>query len=54
VSTVPADVEELVGQRADARARRDFATADRLRDQLGELGWDVVDGPGGSTVRRRT
>ena len=54
VSTVPADVEVLVRQRDDARAGRDFATADRLRDQLGELGWDVVDGPDGSTVRRRT
>ena len=54
VSTVPADVEVLVRQRDDARAGRDFATADRLRDQLGELGWDVVDGPDGSTVHRRT
>jgi len=54
VSTVPADVEVLVRQRDDARAGRDFATADRLRDQLGELGWDVVDGPDGSTVRRKT
>jgi cysteinyl-tRNA synthetase len=54
VRTVPDDVEELVRQRADARAGRDFTTADRLRDQLGELGWDVVDGPEGSTVHRRT
>ena len=53
-STVPADVAELVRQRDDARADRDFTTADRLRDQLGELGWDVVDGPGGSTVGRRS
>jgi len=53
-STVPADVAELVRQRDDARADRDFTTADRLRDQLGELGWDVVDGPGGSTVRHRS
>jgi cysteinyl-tRNA synthetase len=51
---VPADVAELVRQRDDARADRDFTTADRLRDQLGELGWDVVDGPGGSMVGRRS
>jgi cysteinyl-tRNA synthetase len=54
LSTVPVDVRELVRRRDDARAGRDFATADRLRDQLGELGWDVADGPDGSTVRRRS
>ncbi len=45
------DVPEAVGRLADARERarseRDFAQADRLRDQLRELGWDVRDGPEG-------
>ena len=30
-----------------ARARRDFARADRLRGELRALGWEVRDGPGG-------
>jgi cysteinyl-tRNA synthetase len=53
-SPVPADVRALLRQREEARAGRDFTTADRLRDQLGGLGWDVVDGPDGSTLHRRT
>jgi cysteinyl-tRNA synthetase len=52
-STVPSSVEALLRQRDEARANRDFTTADRLRDQLADLGWDVVDGPDGSTVHRR-
>ena len=50
----PPDVRELLRQRDVARAGRDFATADRLRDQLGELGWDVVDAADGSTLKARS
>ena len=48
---IPSDAEALLGQREAARSARDFATADRLRDRLAELGWDVVDSPDGSTLR---
>ena len=51
---IPDDVSRLLAERDAARASRDYAAADALRDQLGELGWDVVDGPAGSTVRRRS
>jgi cysteinyl-tRNA synthetase len=37
-------------ERTAARASRDFARADLLRDDLAERGWEVVDGPDGSTV----
>src|SRR3712207_7029936 len=40
-------VADLLRRRAEARGERDFATADRLRDELRELGWDVRDGPEG-------
>jgi cysteinyl-tRNA synthetase len=43
----PPRARELLEQRERARAQRDFATADRLRDELRELGWEVRDGPGG-------
>jgi cysteinyl-tRNA synthetase len=48
-----ADVQALLDQRDAARAARDYTTADRLRDELANLGWEVVDSPAGSTVRRR-
>jgi cysteinyl-tRNA synthetase len=50
----PADVRELVAARSEARARRDFAAADAIRDELAERGWEVVDGADGPEVRPRT
>ncbi len=41
-------VEAVLEHRADARAARDFATADTLRDRLAAAGvqvWDSPDGP---------
>jgi cysteinyl-tRNA synthetase len=43
----PVDVEELARQREQARAERDFAAADRLRDEIAAQGWEVRDGAGG-------
>jgi cysteinyl-tRNA synthetase len=50
---VPGDVTRLLAERDAARAARDYARADALRDEIGAAGWDVVDGPGGSAVRRK-
>ena len=44
---VPADVSELSEQRERARAARDWALADQLREQLRALGWEVRDGADG-------
>lgn len=41
-------VQELVDQRARARAAKDFAESDRLRDQLSAMGIAVSDTPQGS------
>ena len=37
----------LLAQREQARANRDWAEADRLRDELTALGWEVRDSPAG-------
>ncbi|HSH33545.1 MAG TPA: hypothetical protein VLB31_07985, partial [Actinomycetota bacterium] len=47
MSEVPRDVRELAERRADARAAKDFAQADALREAIAEAGWAVVDEPGG-------
>jgi cysteinyl-tRNA synthetase len=52
-SAVPTDIQALVDERAAARARRDFALADALRDALVDQGWTVTDGPDGQTLSRR-
>jgi len=43
----PTEVHELAEQREQARAGRDFTAADKLRDEIAALGWEVRDGPGG-------
>jgi hypothetical protein len=55
VARPPAEVRELIASRAQARAQRDWATADRLREEIAALGWDVEDRPGGPRLlpRRR-
>jgi Glycosyl transferase family 2 len=48
---LPDDVLRLLDERAEARAERDWARADALRDQIAALGWEVQDAEGGSTAR---
>ena len=37
----------LLAEREQARRDRDFQGADRLRDQINALGWEIRDGPQG-------
>jgi cysteinyl-tRNA synthetase len=46
----PEDVRELAQLRDLARGERDFAAADRLREEIAALGWEVRDGPSGSEL----
>ena len=43
----PDEAWELARQRDTARANKDWAEADRLRDELRAMGWEVRDGPDG-------
>ncbi|HEX3510756.1 MAG TPA: cysteine--tRNA ligase [Solirubrobacteraceae bacterium] len=47
VSGIDPAAGTLLEQREQARAARDFQTADRLRDQLRAMGWEIRDGPQG-------
>ena len=44
-----AAIEALIAQRSAAKANRDFASADRIRDQLKAEGIELIDRPGGVT-----
>jgi cysteinyl-tRNA synthetase len=50
---VDPEAERLLREREEARAARDFATADARRDALAALGWEVRDTPAGPTLVRR-
>ena len=47
-----ARVDALVAARGEARRAKDWAAADRIRGELGELGVEVLDGSGGAVSWR--
>jgi cysteinyl-tRNA synthetase len=48
----PDEALDIAARRDAARADRDWAEADRLRDELRGLGWEVRDGPDGPELVR--
>jgi cysteinyl-tRNA synthetase len=54
LEAAPPEVVDVAERRAEARRGRDFEAADRLRDELAALGWEMRDEPGGGyTLVRR-
>ena len=47
-----ARIDGLVQARLDARKNKDWAEADRIRDELKAEGIEIMDGAGGATWRR--
>jgi cysteinyl-tRNA synthetase len=47
-----AEVDALVAQRNEAKANKDWSTADEIRNKLQEMGIVLEDGPSGTTWRR--
>jgi len=50
---LPEGATDLMEQRAAARAARDYATSDRLRDELAAMGVEVRDTPSGQETSLR-
>ncbi len=44
---VPPAIAALAAARTEARAARDFAESDRLRDEIAAAGWEIRDAAGG-------
>ncbi len=52
-ASIDADALTLASDRDAARARKDFAESDRLRDQLMQMGYEVRDTKEGTKVKRK-
>jgi cysteinyl-tRNA synthetase len=52
VSGIPKEIEELVRLRRDARAAKDFARADEIRDRIASMGYAIRDSADGVVVER--
>ena len=48
---IPPEIRALADARATARAAKDWAASDRLRDELAAKGWQVRDGKDGQTLK---
>ncbi len=53
VEAVPAGILALVDRRAQAKAKKDFAEADRLRKEIEAAGYKVLDGKDGSKAVKK-
>jgi len=51
-TAIPADIAALVDERAAARAAKDWARSDALRDALNAAGWNVKDSKDGQKLTR--
>ena len=49
-TTIPAEIVEIFNQRNQARANKDFAQADKLRQELSNLGYTIQDKDGQSVI----
>ena len=50
---IPAEIQALLDQRAEARKAKNWAESDRLRDEIAAAGWAVKDSKDGQTVMRK-
>ncbi len=54
VEEVDAALVELLEQRQQARAAKNWAEADRIRDEFAARGWVVQDTPNGPKLKKLT
>ena len=50
---VPAEIQALLDQRAEARKAKNWAESDRLRDAIAAVGWLVKDSKDGQSVTKK-
>lgn len=51
---IPANIQELVTQREEARKKENWSESDRLRDEITKLGYTINDTPKGPRIQKRS
>lgn len=51
-STIPNNIKELISAREEARLKKDWATADRMRNEIQRLGYEVKDTDKGPQITK--
>ena len=49
---IPEEITKLAEERQTARKNKDFATSDKIRDKLKDMGWSVEDTPSGPRITK--
>jgi len=49
----PLEIQKMLEERERARKARDFATSDRIRDELAAAGYVIEDTPQGPRVKQK-
>ena len=50
---VPAEIQDMLDRRAEARKAKNWAESDRLRDEIAVAGWVVKDSKDGQSVTKK-
>ena len=50
---IPAELQEKLARRTQARKEKNWALSDQLRDEINAAGYDIKDGPQGSVLVKR-
>ena len=52
LESIPEEITTLLQQREKAREDKDWGASDSIRDQIRDLGWEVLDEAGGQSVKK--
>ena len=50
---IPAEIKKLLGRREEARAKKNWSGADKIREEIRKLGFSIEDSPAGPKVKHR-
>ncbi|KKW21085.1 MAG: cysteinyl-tRNA synthetase, cysteinyl-tRNA synthetase [Candidatus Adlerbacteria bacterium GW2011_GWC1_50_9] len=48
---IPAEIKKLLGRREEARAKKNWSGADKIREEIRKLGFSIEDSPAGPKVK---